>query len=449
MRKIKFLASILVSLLMGLALFILMGAAAVPGLIMATGTVVAGGTVTQQAATGGDSYSETTEYLDMRDVQRKVEEYKPYQTPLLTLMSQNMVASTDSWEMKYYAVDARALYTTVTSGTTISNNISTLTVADATLFTKRNTVFFTGITTTTTKISSGRFLVAIVLSRPSSTTLEVQFLNPGTTLAASDLAEQTVYRGGSAMNELDASTTAWGKLPETDSNYVQLFMEQVEESELQKIMKKEADWGMAQLKRMAIEDFKLQRERQFLAGIKGAHDIEIDGESKRIYTCQGFLNDTGIPLLANQNLSGLGSSATTFVTWLKTFFTGNNGSKTRHFLCGSDMVEAIEKIHVDNKFLMAKESETVYGIDWVKMVSTFGKLRVTYYEQLDLLGKEKWGMVVDEANVLTADLVGNGFNVRKIDKKSSGIAKVDSAAIEQASTMLIKNKTTHHIVQGV
>lgn len=449
MKKIKILANILLVLVIGFGMFVLMGAMAIPGLVMATGSTVAGGTVTQQEATGGDSYDEDTQYLDMKDVQRKVEVYKPYQTPLLTLMSQNSVGTTDSWDMKYYAVDVRGLKTTISSASTIASNVSTLTVSDATMFTKRNTVFFTGITTTTTKISAGRFLVGMVLSRPSSTTLEVQFLNPGTTLAAADLADEIVYRSGSAMNELDASTTPWGKLPETDYNYVQSFMEQVEESDYQRIMKKEADWGMADLKRMAIEDFKMQRERTFLGGLRTLSQVDIDGETKRIYTAGGFLNDTGIPVKASQSLAGIGSDASTFVGWLKDIFTGNNGSRTRYLLAGADFMEALEKVHVNNKFLMAKESAVEYGIDWVKMVSGFGTLSTQYYEQLDLLGKEKWAIVVDKNNVMTADLKDNGFNVRAIDKKSSGIAKVNSAAIEQASTMLIKNKNTHHIIAGV
>jgi hypothetical protein len=449
MKQVRILASILFTMIVGLVMFALMGLMAVPGVLIATGSVVAGGTVTQQAATGGDSYDESEQYLDMRDVQRKVEEYKPYQTPLLTLLSQNSVGSTDSWEKKYYAVDARELSTTVSAATTIVSDVSTLTVADASLFTKQNTLLFTGITTSTTKISEGRFLVGLLLSKPSSTSIEVQFLNPGNALAAADLVGKTVYRSGSALNETAASTTVWGVLPETDYNYIQIFMEQVEESEYQKIMKKEADWGMADLKRMAIEDFKLQRERTFLGGLRGVHNITIDGDTKRVYTCGGFLNDTSIPMLVNQDLSAIGASSATFVTWLKTIFTGNNGSKIKFALCGADLTEAIEKVHVDNKFLMAKDTKVEYGIDWVRMVSAFGILNIKYYEQMDLMGKDKWGIVVDKTNILTADLKGKGFNVRKIDKKSSGIANVDSAVIEQSSTMLIKNKDSHHIIQGV
>lgn len=449
MKQIKFLASILLVFVVGLAVTALMGALAVPALAIAVGSVVAGGTITQQEVTGGDSYDESASYLDMKDVQRRVVEYKPYQTPMLTLMSANNVANCQSWEHMYYAVDARGLSTTVTSGTTIASAQSTLTVADSSFFTKYNTVFFTGITTSTTKISSGRSLVAIIVAFPAASQITVQFLNPGTTLAAADLAGESIYRGGSAQNETAASTTAWGVLPETDYNYVQTFMEQVEEAEFQKLMKKEADWGMADLKRMAIEDFKMQRERTFLNGLRAVSNITVDGSTKRFYTAGGFLNDTGIPVMADEDLSLIGSSSATFVGWLKTIFTGNNGSKSRYLLGGADMIEAIEKVNIDNKFLLTRETETVLGIDFVKIVSTFGSLNVSYYEQLDLLGKEKTAIVLDKANIFTGDLKGAGFNVRKIDLKSSGIAKVDAAAIEQTSTMLIKNKNSHHIIEGV
>lgn len=230
---------------------------------------------------------------------------------------------------------------------------------------------------------------------------------------------------------------------------MQYFMEQVEESEIQQIMKKEADWGMADLKRAAIEDFKLQRERTFLNGVRSTFNLTVNNETKRFYTCGGILNDTGIPLMANQNLSSIAS--TTFVTWLKTIFTGNNGSKLRYFLGGCDMIEAIEKVKVDNKWILSKESEVVLGINWVKLVSSFGTLDVAYYEQLDLLGTayKKYAIVVDKPNIKAYDLEKNGFNVRGIDYKSDGTKKVNAAAIEQISTLTIKNKVTHHIIQGV
>jgi hypothetical protein len=58
-------------------------------------------------------------------------------------------------------------------------------------------------------------------------------------------------------------------------------------------------------------------------------------------------------------------------------------------------------------------------------------------------------LILDINNIYIKDLKGNGFNVRPIDYKTSGIAKVDASAIEQASTLLIKNKTTHLIINAV
>ena len=89
------------------------------------------------------------------------------------------------------------------------------------------------------------------------------------------------------------------------------------------------------------------------------------------------------------------------------------------------------------------------GIEFIQIASMFGVLDVAYYEQLDLLGMPKTAIVVDKANLSTKDMQGGGFNVRPIDLKTSGISKVNAAAIEQYSTMLIKNKTTHRILQGV
>ena len=441
-RSIKLFSKIALLFLGAFALLSMFGVVAVPGiaLAMAAGTTVAGGTLTQQEAVAKD-------VLDMPDVQRRVELYKQYQTPLLALISENKAPAVESWKYEFYAIENRGLYTTITSATAISStNMTTLTVASTDMFTRFNVIAFTGITGET-KISGGKFLVGLITGVGDNDTITVKLQNPGDALVAADLASEKIYRAGSAMNEKAASTTAWGKLPDKDYNYIQIFMEQVEESEYQQLMKKEADWGIKDLKKMAIEDFKMQRERTFLTGYRDKLSVTLDGTAHDIYTCGGILNDPDIPVLADQNLSTLASK--TFVTWLKTFFTGNNGARKRFLLGGCDNIEAIEKVHVDNKYILAKETEVVNGIDFVKLVSAFGTLDVAYYEQLDLLGMQKDALVLDKTNIWTGDLKGKGFNIRPLDYKTSGIAAVDAAVIEQASTMLVKNKQTHHIIKGV
>lgn len=446
--SIKGIASVLVVMILGLVLGTVFGAAAAGGLIYGVGAVVAGGTVTQQGVTGGDTYTEGASYMDMPDVERKVMEYKPYQTPLLTLLSNQGGDPVTSWEAKYYAVDARGMETTITAASAINNGYTTLTVSDSSIFTKYNTVFVPALAGAAF-VNAGVSLVAVITAFPETGKVTVKLLNPANALVAGDFANKKVYRGGSAHNEKAASTTPWGIIPETDYNYVQIFMEQVEESEYQKLMKKEADWGFNDLKRLAIEDFKIQRERTFLNGLRSVTNIDIDGQVNRFYTCGGILNDTGIPVNSSFDLSDFVTTPSNIVPILKAVFTGNNGSKERFALMGADFIEAVEKANFKDKQIMAKETETIMGIKCTKLVSTFGTLNMLYYEQLDLLGKEKSAIILDKPNIHIKDLSGKGFNVRPIDYKSSGTSNVDAAVIEQASTMLIKNKTTHLIINAV
>ncbi len=446
----KVLVSVLLIVAVALAFGALIGTFAVGGAIWATGTVVAGGTVTQQGVTGGDSYSETTEYLDMRDVERKVMEYKQYQTPLLTLVSKIGGDPVESWEAKYYAVDARGMVTTVSAASTISNNVTTLTVGDASIFTRKNMLYFP--VSGATKVSSGVFLTGIITAFPASDQITVKLLNgktDGDLTAANIVTGANVYRLGSAQNEKAASTSAYGIIPDTDYNYVQIFMEQVEQSEYQKLMKKEADWGFNDLKRLAIEDFKIQRERTFLAGLKSVTNLTEEGNTLRHYTCGGILNDTAIPVNSTFDLSDLVTTPNKIVPILKALFTGNNGAKVRWGFLGADFTEAMEQANFTDKQIMSKETETIMGITVTKLVSTFGTVNLMYYEQLDLLGKEKTALFLDVNNIHAKDLAGKGFNVRPLDLKGSGIAAVDAAVIEQASTLLIKNKATHLIVNAV
>ena len=441
--------SILLVVMVAMFLTVVGGMFSVAGLALAVGTVVSGGTVTQQSVTGDGTYVEATEYLDMRAVERKVAEYKPYQTPLLTLMSKVGSDSVDSWEAKYYAVDARGMETTISAATTITDGYSTLTVGDSSIFTKYNTVFIPTLNTATYR-SSGVYVVGLVTAFPASNQITVKFLNNETTLTAAHVVSPgaKLYRGGSAHNEKAASTTPWGVIPATDYNYVQIFMEQVEQSEYQKLMKKEADWGFNDLKRMAIEDFKIQRERTFLSGVRGVTNVTVDGQTMRYYTCGGILNDTGITVNSSFDLSDFVTTPNLIIPIIKSAFIGNNGSKERFMLMGADFTEAIEKANFTDKQIMARETETIMGIKCTKLVSTFGTLNMFYYEQLDLLGMDRTAMILDQANLHIKDLAGKGFNVRPLDYKSTGISNVDAAVIEQASTLLIKNKNTHLIINA-
>ena len=448
--KISLLAGLLFVLLAGIFGAILLGAFTVAGMTAAVGSVVAGGTVTQQGVTGGDSYSETTEYMDMRDVERRVVEYKPYQTPLLTLLSKVGGDPVESWEAKYYAVDARGMETTVSAATDITSGVTTLTVGDSSIFTRYNTVYFPVAGENKVAANNGVWLTGIVYAFPESNKITVKLLNADASLTAANIVTGAkVYRLGSAMNEKAASTNAWGIIPETDYNYVQIFMEQVEQSEYQKLMKKEADWGFNDLKRLAIEDFKIQRERSFLAGLRSVTNLTVDGQTQRFYTCGGILNDTAIPVNSSFDLGDFVTTPNLIVPVLKSLFTGNNGSKVRFGFLGADFTEAMEKANFTDKQIMSKETETIMGIEVTKIVSTFGTVNLLYYEQLDLLGKEKTALFLDTNNIHPKDLAGKGFNVRPVDYKTSGIAAVDAAVIEQASTLLIKNKNTHLIVNAV
>ena len=439
-RKILFTLGGIMAVMLSVILFAVF-TPVMAGVYLATGTAVAS-PVSQNEVVGGDGYDEAHEYIDMRDVQRKVEEYRPYQTPILTLMSNNKKETCESWEKKYFAIDSRGLATTVVSASTITANTSTLTLVDSSFFTKNNTAYFA---IGGAKITHGRTLQGLVVGIPEAGKINVVFTNNAAGLVAADLSGCAVQRGGSAMAPKAASTGSWAQMPEPDYNYVQLFMEQVEIEDFQEKMKKQIDWNIADMKRGAIEDFKIGLERTFLNGVRSTKEILIDGQVQKIWFCGGILQDTGVPVTDNVDLLHLDEK--TLNAHCKLIFTGNNGSKNRFLLGGADYIEALENITADMKYIMAKETNSVLGMEFVKIVSMFGTINVAYYEQLDLLGRPKDALVIDKPNITMADL--EPFNIRDLDLKSSGIAKVTSAVIEQTSTMLVKNKTTHRIFCGV
>jgi len=421
----------------------------------AYGVIVPSGVVTQQNVVGdptesGAASDPAHQYLDIADVEKSVQMYKPYQTPILSYISQNGRSTTTSYKKDYYAIDARGLTTTIVAvDTTLTSNVIVLEVADSSIFTRDNLVFFTEITTATTKVAAGnRYLVGIITAFPSTNHITVKLLNYGNANADADFTNgMNIYRGPTASHESSGSTTPWGGYPEPEYNYIQLFQEQVQMSELQMLNKKIVEWNFGDVKRMAIEDFKLQIERAFLAGIRKEFNTTVDNKQRRHYTCGGILNDSAIPYKANQTLSGLGSDTVT--GWLKSIFAGNNGSPNRIALGGCDMIESLERIKSDSKLITAKEKSVVLGVDSVNIVSTFGTLEPIYYPQLDLLGMPKTLLVLDTTNLKACDMVGKGFGVRDLNLIDAGLSSDSASVIEHACTLMIMNKKAHHIIQGV
>lgn len=420
----------------------------------AVGVVTPSGVITQQNVVGdptetGAASDTSHEYLLSSDVEKIIQLYKPYQTPILTYISQMGASTSESYKKDYYAIDARGMTTTIVAvHTTLSAHVITLEVADSTIFTKDNHVYFTEITTATTLVGSGRFLVGHITAIPLANHITVKLLNYGTSNADGDFTNgMNIYRSATAANESSASATPWGGYPEMDYNYIQFFQEQIQMSELYMINKKAAEWNYGDVKRMAIEDFKLQKERAFLGGYRCEYTTTSGSVVSRHYSCGGFLNDPLIPYMGSITLSSLGSDTVTNI--MKTIFAGNNGSKNKILLGGADFIEALENVKSDNKYMKTTESSVLLGVDIVKAVSTFGALETMYYEQLDNIGKPKTAIVIDKAFTKPCILKGKAFSVRDLDLKSAGLSSDSASVLEEWVTMLIMNKNAHHILQGV
>lgn len=376
--------------------------------------------------------SEISPGLLRNAVDERIVKIRPASTPLDQISRMSGARQCSSMRVDYYSVDCKpgSVHTTgvPSEGAITKGDILTVTVDRAGVVSPSETVIFPSVPAD----ASGSPAVCYVK--------EVD--GKKVTLILTEDADfmelpsgSEMVRMGRAAGELDVQTPQFSALPRKEYNYCQIFKAQIEESLYQRLADKEIGWSFTDQEEVAIVDMRLGMEKTFLFGHRNRLMVDPE-EGKEIYLTSGIWRQAGKEwsydgTLTSGQLAGLMKEA---------FTGGGTGSNRKVLIGGSGLIEALSKLE-HTKVVGAVEKETVWGVDFDRIVSKFGTLYVIHSEVFDLCGKPECGMVIDPEYITKYSHVP--FQAERISFHKQGVRNTEAVVLTESSCLVLRYPEAH------
>lgn len=414
------------------------GAEAVAG---PTGGVTAAGEVVTTQFT-----REHSEDLLLNDIEKKVVKIRPMGNPLEQLARYATRRNSNSQRHEYYSSDtlpSSAKIKTAYTATVGGENQATIDTTNNGIFSKYETIILPSVKGyNDLGVQTDEFLVLYIVEKAQDGKLIVAPVNgskigENLNCVPSIAVDTLLIRAGRAHNETDMQTSTYACVPTKKMQFLQIFRAQIEESTLQKISDKEADWTFSDLEEEAIFDMKRGMNKSFWLGSK---KIIMDQKSKEVYLTGGIWFQAGKTFTYGKSSSDLQFDEIMLVDLNKKAFTGNAGNKVKIFLMGSDLMANISKIKRE-RVVNDSKNVTMYGITFEEIKTNFGRLLCVHDESLDEMGLSASGLIFD-ANYLRKISVYE-LKTKDLDLRNSGTKDVDARTISEISGLVLQNPDAH------
>lgn len=381
-------------------------------------------------------------------IDERIVRVRPTATPVDQISRCIGARSCDAMTIEYLTSDVKPFRSVTTKQIATSfmladdtgNYVIEIDVADGCIFSPTDTVIFPSVYASLDKKEA---LTAYVLSVDDKT-LELVILNGFKGADTMQLPKidkgSEIVRMGRAASELDVQTAQYQAMPRRLSNNCQIFKMQVEQSTLNKIAAKEADWNLSDQEEAAVVDMRLGMEKNFLFGSK--QRITAPNGREHIYLTGGIWNqaarkfELSVDALTEQDLLDLCAEV----------FTGNNGSKKRILMAGTGLVLALNKMQY-SRAIVADQSLTRWGIRFRELVSNFGTLYVVHSEVFDLCGHRNDGFILDPDYITKYTHIP--FTKERIDLRRAGDRNTDAVVLTEASCVVLRYPDVHARIIGV
>ena len=449
------------------ALFVAFVFTPAAGMALATVGLVAGaGEITTHEVTAVEPN------LNMEDISSKVTEILPARVPLNKIMREiRKSEKAESQELRYYSVVSKDLYDTTldsASGAGTSSSVPAkeytyasgdgilevfVQVTNADLWQKDQTVLLMNhLCDATVAVSPTGYQNIMFWVKSVSGDVVCLVPRNGCLGAGSNAAKYVVpnftttskfYHAGIAKEETAIQTIPFGIIPTDEEQYTQNFMAQVEESTFQAMTKKEVNWGFKDFERQNIYTMSIQQELSFLFGVK---DKIYDTSTRDYrYTTQGITRDITTNLEYGTGGSDRTVSEANYNRWLRTAFTGNNGSETRVLFTGDGLMESLHSVNQYTKQLDGKNTAIEWGVTFTKIVSDFGILLVRQHPLFSQIGMSDYGLILDMDQISKHDFVP--MTVKELDLVKSGQRNVKAKVLQEVSALILTNPDCHAIIK--
>lgn len=456
MGKFKFLLSILMSLAS-----IFVGGGAIMADTVITPLPDAGATLTSDASEPVEGAftvnkgSEASPDLFMADVDERITKMRPMSTPVDQISRKaGRATKCDSMEVEYYSVGTRPIQGEVATAVSASENNDRFAVelVDDDMIDIQDTVRFVGVNgyTELGTVDTGVDFVGLVVDIDQNGHKIFQPVNSKTLDGKGypAIPEGTkVVRMGRAAAELDVQTAVFSNVPTKESQYCQIFVMQVEESNLAKIGKKEVPWNLSDLEEDSIYDMRTGMEGSFLFGIKRRRQHV---KSKDLVYTTG-----GIYWMVKKKIEvGTWNSTTTaveisdeqLIDYAKEMFTGTGvGNKLKIALMGSDMLAAFSKIKASDGRTVIRDNVEVWDLKFKSFDTNFGEILAIHSEMMDLQGKSDEALVIDPE--FLSKRIHKGWSRTTYDMKKLAVRNTNAVVLSEISCLYLRYPKAHAILK--
>lgn len=456
MRKFK----IVLNLLMFVA-SIFVGGGAVMASSVITPLPDAGKTITSDTSTPVEGAftvnqgSEANPDLFMADVDERITKMRPMATPI-DQISRKAGRSTkaESMEVEYYSVGTRPIQGEVATDVALSdtNDRFTVELVDSDMIDIQDTVRFVDIDgyKEDGSVDTGVDFVGLVIDVDGSGHKIFQPVNSKTSDGKGypAIPEGTkIVRMGRAAAELDVQTAVFSNVPTKETQYCQIFVMQVEESNLAKIGKKEVQWNLSDLEEDSIYDMRTGMEGSYLFGIKKKRK---HAKSKDlVYTTGGIYwmvkkkIDVGT---WNADKAETEITDNQLVDYAKEMFTGTGvGNKIKVALMGSDMLAAFSKIKASDGRMVIRENVEHWDLKFKSIDTNFGEILAIHSEMMDLQGKTDEALVIDPE--FLSKRVHRGWARDTYDMKKLATRNTNAVVLSEISCLYLRYAKAHAILK--
>lgn len=399
--------------------------------------------------TGGVTSTEIREIapdLIEDPIDQKLVQIRPYANPIDTLLRYAGAEQINNLEFGWYSIGYREVWDKAAANASINSNANpknvygTVKVEDPSKFDVTDTLSVEGVAG-----ADGKDLQLYVYKKDTTnglyfTVSAEQMTKSGSTYSIPAIASGTkLFILGRSAAEKDVTSPELSVLPEKKIGYAQIFMMQIEENTYAKMADKELKFDLTEVEENVMFEYRRRMEGTWLRGHQGkVWDPE---KNTYVYNTAGLLDQ----ITKKHTLyAGAIDGNAEIVDLAKAVFKGNNGSKTRYAICGSDAMARISKLQGIQRRQDAVQTEVVFGITWSKMVTNFGQINMVLHEQLDEYGLSD-KMIIIDPEFLKMKRV-QAFDRNEVNGKEHLITNGTIVVFSEAAGLAVYNPDVHCIV---
>lgn len=410
-----------------------------------SGTGSTAGVISTDSVNTEDFARKNSGDLILNDIERKVVKIRPMGNPLEQLARYSKRLPAKNRTQQYYSTDVLPVKTKVKEGLADDASNETrinIKTENDDMFSPKETIMFPAVKGYDDNGNvTEQYLQAYILGK-DKTGLDIIPCNgklaDGKVCFPKIPVGTEILRAGRAHNETDIQTSRYASVPTKDTQYLQTFRAQVEQSTLQKIADKEADWELSDLEEEAIFDMKRGMNKNFLLGVKSKIT---DDEGQEVYTTGGIYWMAEKRFIYGAKTEGQ-FTYDELVKLNEYAFTGSAGNKSKMFFVGSGLMTNLSLIDSDKRLLNVSGSTFVkYGITFKEITTNFGTLWVVHDESFDEAGMKDKGLIIDPAFLRKHVL--KELQANTLDLKKTGIRDVDARNICEISGLVLQNPKAH------